>query len=588
MTSSGGLESLITCDLLREMARDVTYARGHAYAQEGRVAELSMQDGVLTARVQGSETYRVRLFRQGTRLDFDCTCPVGNELRFCKHCVAAGLAWLMAQGTPVDGDGPAGAAPGEDDLERLRAFLGGLDAPALRDLLLAEARMDEALCERLLLREAARAADPDAVKRLRSAIDRAARTDGFVDYDEAPTYAARLNDVANGLAALVDVNPAAVIELAEHAIARVEKALGAVDDSDGLVGDMLAVFLELHHTACLAARPEPVALARRLFKRELEANYDAFYGAAESYAEVLGEAGLAEYRRLAKAPWDALPPLGPGEHDPDGRSHRWAITQMMEALARTDGDLAERVAIKSRDLSGAYRFLQIAELYREAGEHDTAMAWARRGMDSFSANPDHRLELFLADEHHRRGEHAQGVELVWAGFARGPSLQGYQLLHEHAGRVESWAAWRERALALLREHSEALRVRQHAFAPDRVSAHSELVRVFLWEDDAEAAWREALAGGCSDELWLQLAQKREATHPADALQVYLRQVESILVSTGDRAYAAAVGLLPRVRAMMERVGEDFIAYVAGLRETHRRRRKLLEMLDRFERRSAAA
>jgi uncharacterized Zn finger protein len=587
MPSSSGLDSLITCDLLREMARDATYARGYAYAQEGRVQEVSVQDGVLSARVEGREPYRVRLFRQGDRLEFDCTCPVGNELRFCKHCVAAGLAWLMAQGTALGAEA-AGAAPREDSLARIGAFLNGLDAPALRELLLAEARVDGDLRERLLLREAAQDADPAAAGRLRAAIDRATATDGFVDYDDTYAFAGRVADVVDGLAALADVNPAAVVELAEHAIRRVEEALNDVDDSGGAVGDVLGGLLELHFQVCMEARPDPVDLAGRLFEAELESSYDSFSGAAERYAEVLGDPGLAEYRRLAQPLWDGLPPLGPGERDPDGRRDRFAITQMMEAIARADGDLAEQVAVLSRNLSSAYAFLQIAELYREAGDHEAAMEWARRGLDAFPGNPDHRLELFLADEHHRRDEHAQAVELVWAGFARGPSLERYQLLHEHAGRARTWPAWRERALSALREEAEGLRERQRVFGGDRMNAHSALVRVFLWEEDVEGAWREAAEGGCSDELWLRLAQAREAAHPADALQVYLRQVDAILVSTGERAYAEAVRLLPRVREIMQRVGEDFGRYVAGLREAHKRRRKLVEMLDRFERRSAAA
>lgn len=586
MTCSG-LESLITCDLLHTMARDATYARGYAYAQEGRVQEVSMLDGVLSARVEGRENYRVRLFRQGDRLEFDCTCPVGNELRFCKHCVAAGLAWLMAQGTPLGGEA-AGTVSREDSLARIGALLEGLDAPELRELLLAEARMDGDLCERLLLREAAQDADPAAVGRLRAAIDRATATDGFVDYDDTYAFAGRLDDVVDGLAALASANPAAVVELAEHAVRQVEEALNEVDDSGGMVGDVLQGLLELHFRACMEARPEPVGLARRLFTAELETDYDSFSGAAERYAEVLGDAGLAEYRRLAQDRWDGVPPLGPGERDPDGRYHRWAITRMMEALARANGGLAEQVAVKSRDLSSANAFLQVAELYRDAGEHDAAMEWARRGLDAFPARPDQRLELFLADEHHRRGEHAQAMELVWAGFARGPSFSRYQLLHEHAVRAGTWPAWRERALSLLREEADGLRARQRASGGDRMDAHSELVRVFLWEEDADAAWREAAEGGCSDELWLRLAHAREAAHPADALQVYLRQVDAVLVSTGERAYAEAVRLLPRVRDVMQRVGEDFGGYVAGLRETHKRRRKLTEMLDRFERRSVAA
>lgn len=152
MSTTDSLESLITAGRLLQTAGEVTYARGAAYAREGRVRDMSIQDGVLTARVDGSETYRVRLFKQGTRLEFDCTCPVGNELRFCKHCVAAGLAWLMAQAEPfMEGD-PAGST-GREELDRVGALLEELDAPALRALLLDGARVHEPLCDRLLMRE---------------------------------------------------------------------------------------------------------------------------------------------------------------------------------------------------------------------------------------------------------------------------------------------------------------------------------------------------------------------------------------------------------------------------------------------------
>jgi uncharacterized Zn finger protein len=153
MSTTDTLESLITAGRLLETAGEATYARGTAYAREGRVRDMSIQDGVLTARVDGSETYRVRLFKQGTRLEFDCTCPVGNELRFCKHCVAAGLAWLMAQAEPsMEGD-LDGSMGREDSLDRVGAVLDDLDAPALRALLLDEARVHEPLCDRLLMRE---------------------------------------------------------------------------------------------------------------------------------------------------------------------------------------------------------------------------------------------------------------------------------------------------------------------------------------------------------------------------------------------------------------------------------------------------
>ena len=579
MTDSIRLAALLTPERLCQMAGSTSYERGVAYARDGRVQELSMENEMLTARVAGTATYRARLRVHAGRLDFDCTCPVGNELRFCKHCVAAGLAWILAQG----GESEAGARPEppENPMDRLRAHLEAQDAPALRALLLAEAARDDGLRDRLLLRGAVH--DPDAggaTARLRAALDHIVRTGGFVGYDEAPEYAGRLLDVAKALASLARANPAAAIPLVEHAIRRVEAALGDVDDSGGAVGGVLETLAEVHLQACLAVRPDPVELARSLFRAEMESQYDTFSGAAQVYAEALGETGLAEYRRLAEREWEHVPALGPGERD-SGAGTRWRITSMMEALARADGGLEALVEVKSRDLSTGSRFLQVAQLYRDAEDHDRAEEWARRGLTAFPANPDARLRLFVADECHRRGRHDEAMQLAWAVFT--PDLDGYRTLHEHAQQARCWPAWRERALAALRADAERA---LSAFANGDSQSRTELVRVFLWEGDAEAAWAEATAGGCTGELWLELARAREAEHPADALAVYRRQIGRILQNTGDRAYTGAIKLLPRVRETMARLpGESYAAFVAELRAANRRRRKFVEMLDRAERRA---
>lgn len=57
---------------------------------------------------------------------------------------------------------------------------------------------------------------------------------------------------------------------------------------------------------------------------------------------------------------------------------------MMEALARQSDDTNSLVEIKRPDLSGAYSFLKIADIYREAGQHDKALDWAEQVRASFS------------------------------------------------------------------------------------------------------------------------------------------------------------------------------------------------------------
>lgn len=44
--------------------------------------------------ILGQRTYIVELAAIGKSLEFDCTCPMGEQGDFCKHCVAVAIAFL--------------------------------------------------------------------------------------------------------------------------------------------------------------------------------------------------------------------------------------------------------------------------------------------------------------------------------------------------------------------------------------------------------------------------------------------------------------------------------------------------------------
>lgn len=134
-----------------------------------------------------------------------------------------------------------------------------------------------------------------------------------------------------------------------------------------------------------------------------------------------------------------------------------------------------------------------------------------------------------------------------------------------------------------RPDASAARV-QTGGRPERWGARadaSELVRILLVEDDIATAWAEARAGGCSDALWLRLAERRESDHPEDALEVYRRGVEPAVARTNQGGYEEAVALLERTRPIMHRLGRQaaFGREVAQLRAMHRRKRNLVRLLD---------
>ena len=173
------------------------------------------------------------------------------------------------------------------------------------------------------------------------------------------------------------------------------------------------------------------------------------------------------------------------------------------------------------------------------------------------------------------------MALVWAAFAARPILDEYRSLKQHADRVDQWAVWRERALHRIREeiarrNREGQKDRWGPFGkPDR----SELVRVLLWELKGETAWREAIARGCTNDLWLEAAAKREKNHPEEVLPIYLRQIEPTLARTKNEAYPAAVVLLRKVLRQLGREGE-FGPYLESVRPRFKMKRNFVKLLER--------
>ena len=259
----------------------------------------------------------------------------------------------------------------------------------------------------------------------------------------------------------------------------------------------------------------------------------------------------------------------------------------MESPARTDADVEALVAVKSRDLSLPYYFLEIASVYKEAGRHEKALEWAEKGLRVFPERPDGRLADFLAHEYHRRRRHAEAMNLIWDEFAAQPSLHAYEHLKDHAGRAGQWPAWRENALArgrasLSKSKTRTARSRDYWGRPVDASL---LVDIFLWEKDPEAAWQEAQAGGCSNDLWMQLAKVREKDHPADAVAVYRRQIDPLANQKNNAAYREAADLIRRIRDLMKRLGreKEFGAWLASVRTSHKPKRNFMALPDRLAR-----
>ncbi len=571
----------ITLPWLEGIAESRFFERGEAYFDEGRVTALVEENETISAEVEGTEIYRVDFWKEHGEVVYDCTCPVGDQDLFCKHCVAAGLAWLAGQHASPKKSKPSKKTP--LTLTGLRRFLENQEKEELLELIFVQAKKDTLFREQLFLKMTCASGQEIDLKAFKKTLDRAIKIRGFVHYRDAYAYTQKVQRVVESVATLFDAGHAdSVIVLSEYGLKTLEKALESMDDSDGGMNELLYQFQELHLSACKVGTPDVEALASRLFDWEFRGDWDTFSGAALTYTDILGKKGRAVYQKLAEIKWKKVKPLGPNEEDRNRYGIRFKITHIMESLAKASGDIEALVAVKRKDLSSAYDYLKIAEIYKSAQENDKALQWAELGLQVFPNKTDDRLRQFLADEYHRLKRHDEAIRIIWTAFNEELSLSKYQDLKKHSNRNKQWSSYREKALSLLRARYES--VEQEMKKPHWKGQnidHSELVRIFLWEKEVELAWAEAKSFECSDALWMELADLRQEKHPEESLIIYQCQIAPILEYPNNQAYKEATQFLLKINKLMLRLkrSDEFFDYLESIRASYKRKRNFMKLLD---------
>jgi len=584
---SAAFRKAFGADACRAMLPAPAFERGRVYAEEGRVRRLSIGADAVTATVDGSVPYEVSLRLVDGTPSPSCTCPIGQAGDVCKHVVAVALV----------STGAAGDASSVEDPQAVRAYLLCLDRERLVDLVEQIAAEDDLLLARLRLDAARARASVDvaainvSLASYRRTIDSALRVRGFVSYREMPTWARQAQSVIDSLRGLLDDGHAgAVVELADRALTLLERAAEHADDSDGHLRPLAEQVSRLHARACEQARVDPRKLAATLFARETGHGdeLEAFYGAARTYLAALGDVGLAEYRRRASAAWDELPALRPGDEGRRFDHRRFRLAHVMETLAELSGDVDERVGVLAKDQSSPWQFVRIVEVLRGCERFADALEWAERGVAAFGIDTDPRLIDVLAEEYQRAGRASDAVGLLWRIFDADPDARSYRRLQAQAARAGLWKQLRDRAMVRL-DDTVTGAIADTTATPARLAAAGRrgmradatpLVDVLLWEGDA--AWAEAARRGCSNALWLQLAEVRERSHPLDAIPIWQAEVERLIDTKRKDRYGAAVRLVEHVAELFRAGGraDDARAYGADLRARHRAKRSLMALLDR--------
>jgi hypothetical protein len=416
-------------------------------------------------------------------------------------------------------------------------------------LLVELAEQDPAVARRLRLQSL-----DGRTRQLGRVVDETLRTRRrHLGYREMLAYAGEAGPLVDALAQAAE-GPAArdAVPVVERALSHVVKVLQHGDDSAGAGGDVARSLLRVHARASDVGRPDRRKLVRWLLRFTLD-DQDFFHPDVRDYAAALGEEGVEEYRTEVRRR---------AESDPEAFAPGHALQQ----LALHDRDADAIVRLVGGDLDGAHRYVSVAQAFREIGDHDAALLWARRGMAQHVTWHSRKLYDLAADVLAARGDLDGVVEVRRGGLEALPDPTSYAALREAAAATAVWPTLRPDALATLR---------------GRGTDHYLLA--LLSDGDVDTAW-SALQNADVDPLQestvQRLAAARAETHPADAVPFARRAVEQTLGTADRRAYRQAVKVLLHLRVLHDRSGtvQEFDSYLAAVVEANRRRPSFLDEL----------
>lgn len=586
--------------LIHQHASAESFRRGEEYYRGGAVRSLVRRGDVLRAEVEGSEyePYLVRVaFDEGGISEVGCSCPY-DWGGWCKHIVAVLLTCTRD--------------PGEIEVHpELEELIVGLDREQLRDLVVGLAAHDPDMVDQIegwiaVLRPAASEdeskgmgavaprrtrVDPQPVRRqVAAALHSLERMRPSEAYWQVDSVVSEVGQLLNQARAFVEAGDG------ENALVYLEAITDEyvqgwfyLDDSDGSASGFFEELGMAWTEAALVADLSPDE--RRQWARKL----------ARWQAEV-DEYGIDDAFDAAQAAflqgWDhpLLQRVLQGEISDQGiwdGEAPWYAEELTEArlkilerqgrheaylrLARAEGEMAHYVLMLARlgrtreaaeegmqHLGEPEQILALAEALREAGEVEQALRVAEHGLALDGAKG--RLARWLCDLALGVGKRELALRAAIVAFQSAPSLDLYLRIQELAG--ERWAAFKEALLAHLRQDV-------WAYAEGRVD-------VFLHEglvDDAIAAVEERGGYGLIERVMDAVVAQR----PEWVIAAARKQAERIIEAGKAQSYHYAVGWLEKARMAYRAAGreDEWQAYLAGIRERHGRKWKLMGMIKEW-------
>ena len=215
-------------------------SRGYEYYEDGLVEDVLLKGNIVTAKVEGSETYDVSVeIDNGIFIDGDCTCPYASDGSYCKH-MAALLYYLDNENLDKNNNYTTKEKEIRDSLRTINKI-------ELDDFLVELLIEDRDVYDKFRLRfnkSFPSLTIEDYENKIYSAIQSSAGRDGFIDYHESWDYTKNMHKIISEVNTLVDNGEYDLaFEVARTILETIPET--DIDDSNGSTGEVADSCIEI-------------------------------------------------------------------------------------------------------------------------------------------------------------------------------------------------------------------------------------------------------------------------------------------------------------------------------------------------------
>jgi uncharacterized Zn finger protein len=630
----------LTWEDIENWAGSKVLSRGRKYQQGRLVTRLAKTpDGGLIADVAGSEAYTTFVAFRDKGIVSHCTCPYGES---CKHAVAVILEYLeqAKKGIKiptVDSSDPrlnrVKTSPGydrryegdnennEEDMEEysttpnrhsesasqhLKGFLENMSKEELVALLLEQTEKHPSVSDDLQHRQKLLRGDVKKIvasvrKEIQSLSAEPAWRNHWNDEGCIPDY----SRVRNRLESLLAAGHAdAVIALGEELLtAGVEQV--ETSDDEGETAEEITSCLDIVFRALSGSSLSSVEQMIWAIDAELEDDFDLCQG-ANYFWEVKKEpphwSAVADklLQRLKR-----LKPVGRDENFSNAYRRDKLSDWIIEAF-KNSGRSKEIIPLCEEEAVNTGNYVRLVEALLNAERKKDAERWIVKGITASqkeSPGIAAKLRDTLREMREKEGNWPAVAAIRAEEFFSRPSFTAYNDVRLASKPAGQWPVVRTAVLSYLETGKlplagpswplpEAEIKLDHSSQQEKPPMVGILIDIAINEKETDEIirWYDYPAEkGCYGRRWSEYKEDRiadaiEKDYPDRAAAIWKALAEGQISLTKPSAYEAAAVYLKKLHGFFtgQNRAEEWTNYLAGLRQTHARKPRLLQTLARLE------